>query len=203
MKENYDPTEKPSQISTQQSSFNITQTKAIVTTKNNPLQFSTVPVQFHQGNVTPFRSQATLGIKRKKRNTRKGNKMAKCNLSVIARHKKLGDGALNKLKNEVQAYAVDHTYKETARKFGIHHSTVSGWIKRSSAKQQQITSCRVNSVSCRKSDTFPQNSCCSGSHVQMDEEKETIISSKCNCLRLDKGEQVCKHNNYTDKVNYG
>ena len=204
MKENYDPTEQTDPISTQQSSLNITQTKAIVNTKNKPLQFSAVPVQFHQENVTKLRSQATLAIKRKKRNTRKGNKIAKCNLSVIARHKKLGDGALNKLKNEVQAYAVDHTYKETARKFGIHHSTVSGWIKRSSAQQQQINSCRVNSVACQKADTFQQNSCISRSHVQMavNDGKEAHISSNCNYIGLNKGEQTCTHNSYANKVNY-
>ena len=26
---------------------------------------------------------------------------------------------------------MDHTFKETAKKFGIHHSTVSGWVKES------------------------------------------------------------------------
>jgi hypothetical protein len=26
---------------------------------------------------------------------------------------------------------VDHTFKETAKRFGIHHSTVSGWVKES------------------------------------------------------------------------
>ena len=34
-------------------------------------------------------------------------------------------------KEEVRKYAVDHTFKETAKKFGIHHSTVSGWVKES------------------------------------------------------------------------
>jgi len=33
------------------------------------------------------------------------------------------------LKEEVRKYALDHTFKETAKKFGIHHSTVSGWVK--------------------------------------------------------------------------
>ena len=31
----------------------------------------------------------------------------------------------------MRKYAVDHTFKETAKKFGIHHSTVSGWVKES------------------------------------------------------------------------
>jgi transposase len=31
----------------------------------------------------------------------------------------------------VRRFAVDHTFKETAKRFGIHHSTVSGWVKES------------------------------------------------------------------------
>ena len=31
----------------------------------------------------------------------------------------------------MRKFAVDHTFKETAKKFGIHHSTVSGWVKES------------------------------------------------------------------------
>ncbi len=50
-------------------------------------------------------------------------------LTVIARHRRLGEESLSKLKDEVRKYAVDHTFKETAKKFGIHHSTVSGWVK--------------------------------------------------------------------------
>ena len=37
--------------------------------------------------------------------------------------------SLCRLKEEVRKYALDHTFKETAKKFGIHHSTVSGWVK--------------------------------------------------------------------------
>ena len=51
-------------------------------------------------------------------------------ISVIAQHKKLGSKSLSLLKEEVRRYAMDHTFKETARKFGIHHSTVSGWVKK-------------------------------------------------------------------------
>ena len=50
-------------------------------------------------------------------------------LSVIAQHRRLGEESLCKLKEEVRRFAVDHTFKETAKKFGIHHSTVSGWVK--------------------------------------------------------------------------
>lgn len=50
-------------------------------------------------------------------------------LTVIARHRRLGEESLCRLKEEVRRYAVDHTFKETAKKFGIHHSTVSGWVK--------------------------------------------------------------------------
>ena len=52
-------------------------------------------------------------------------------LTVIARHKKRGEESLNKFKEEVRKFAVDHTFKETAKRFGIHHSTVSGWVKES------------------------------------------------------------------------
>ena len=50
-------------------------------------------------------------------------------LTVIAKHRRLGEESLSKLKEEVRKYALDHTFKETAKKFGIHHSTVSGWVK--------------------------------------------------------------------------
>jgi hypothetical protein len=41
-----------------------------------------------------------------------------------------------RLQEEVRRFAVDHTFKETAKKFGIHHSTVSGWVKAG----EQVTS---------------------------------------------------------------
>ena len=50
-------------------------------------------------------------------------------LTVIAKHRRLGEESLSRLKEEVRKYALDHTFKETAKKFGIHHSTVSGWVK--------------------------------------------------------------------------
>jgi hypothetical protein len=50
-------------------------------------------------------------------------------LSVIAQHRRLGEESLCRLKEDVRRFAVDHTFKETAKKFGIHHSTVSGWVK--------------------------------------------------------------------------
>ena len=56
-------------------------------------------------------------------------------LSVIAKHKKMGAKSLNLLKEEVKKYASDHTFKETARKYGIHHSTVSGWVKKADRKR--------------------------------------------------------------------
>ena len=52
-------------------------------------------------------------------------------LTVIARHKKRGEESLNRFKEEVRKFAVDHTFKETAKRYGIHHSTVSGWVKES------------------------------------------------------------------------
>ena len=52
-------------------------------------------------------------------------------LTVIARHKKKGEESLNRFKEEVRKFAVDHTFKETAKRYGIHHSTVSGWVKES------------------------------------------------------------------------
>ncbi|XP_059087129.1 uncharacterized protein LOC131883631 [Tigriopus californicus] len=52
--------------------------------------------------------------------------------SVIAHHRSLGPKFLNQLKERVREYARTHTYKETAKKFGVHHSTVSGWVKTAS-----------------------------------------------------------------------
>ena len=51
--------------------------------------------------------------------------------SLEALNKKQGEEILNRFKEEVWKYAVDHTFKKTAKKFGIHHSTVSGWVKES------------------------------------------------------------------------
>ena len=58
-----------------------------------------------------------------------GTSGTKQQLTVIAIHKKRGEESLNKFKEEVRKFAVDHTSKETANKFGIHHPTVSGWVK--------------------------------------------------------------------------
>ena len=55
---------------------------------------------------------------------------------MIALHKKRGEDSLNRFKEEVRKYAVDHTFKETAKKFGIHHSTVSGWVKESEKQEK-------------------------------------------------------------------
>ena len=202
-KENCALTDKVSKITTQQICFNITQAKVIHKTNDNPIQLSTRPVQFHPTNITSLRYPATLPIKRKRRNTRKGNKIAECNQSVIARYKKLGEGALSKLKNEVRAYAVDHTYKQTARKFGIHHSTVSGWIKRFSTRQQQINSRRITAISPRKEGISSENSCYGVGHIQMNTAKQNDISitSNCNCSSSNKGEKVCEPNCCVKKVN--
>lgn len=50
-------------------------------------------------------------------------------MSVIDIHRKLGKDHLNNLKDKVCRYAEDHSFKTTAKKFGMHHSTVSGWVK--------------------------------------------------------------------------
>ena len=136
-----------------------------------------------------------IHVKRKKRNIRNMKKGNKCKLTVIARHRKLGEGALNRLKNEVQAYAIDHTYKETARKFGIHHSTVSGWIKKSSLTKDHIASCTIST------DMFPKPG---ESHhgpikVQNDENEQTI-SSKCGTLTAEHALQSCSQNNCGNQV---
>ncbi len=50
--------------------------------------------------------------------------------SVIAQCRRLGKDSLQQLKVSVSEFAsCGHTYKETAKRFGIHHSTVSGWVK--------------------------------------------------------------------------
>ncbi len=61
-------------------------------------------------------------------------------LSVIALHRRLGERSLCKLKARVRRFAEEHTFKETARAFGVHHSTVSGWVKAATkAGQNQHT----------------------------------------------------------------
>ena len=50
-------------------------------------------------------------------------------LSVIALHRRLGPSSMAQLKEKVTAFAREHTFKETAKAFGIHHSTVSEWVK--------------------------------------------------------------------------
>jgi transposase-like protein len=64
-------------------------------------------------------------------------KEAQKQLSVIAFHRQLGHKSLSQLKERVRRFASDHTFKETARNFGIHHSTVSGWIKAAQKQQEQ------------------------------------------------------------------
>jgi hypothetical protein len=61
--------------------------------------------------------------------TTKSEEPSSKKLTVIAKHRRLGEESLSRLKDEVRRYAVEHTFKETAKKFGIHHSTVSGWVK--------------------------------------------------------------------------
>ena len=106
----------------------------------------------------------------------------------------LGDGALIRLKSEVQAYAIDHTYKETARKFGIHHSTVSGWIKKSSLNQDQITSWTINSATFKEQDDSHHDSHLKRSGQEVDvfgqikiqnDEREPMISSTCSTLNVE------------------
>ena len=205
-KENYDPTEKiRNQIKPRQNFVNVSNTKDIATTKDISLQLSIVPLQFNHDISTTFQNQPSLSTKRRKRNTLKVSKIARCNLSVIERHKKLGEGALDKLKNEVQAYAVDHTYKETARKFGIHHSTVSGWIKQSSAKQNQFNSCEATTIGVHKPSTEGQpNYFLNACHLQSDTNTTVEIreGTNCSCQKSSMSEKMCKHNNYAVKVKY-
>ena len=59
-------------------------------------------------------------------------------MSVIARYRRLGKESLQQLKNAVTEFAEVNTYKETARKFGIHHSTVSVWVKESNEKRGKM-----------------------------------------------------------------
>ena len=197
-KENYDPTETiRNQMNPRQSLVNLSQTKDIATTKDISLQLNIVPMQFNQDISTTFQNQSSISTKRRKRNNLKGSKVTRCNLSVIERHKKLGDGALDKLKNEVQAYAVDHTYKETARKFGIHHSTVSGWIKQSSAKQNQLNSCEATTRLVYKPSSEGQPNCfLNARHLQSgtNTKVETRECTNCICPKSSMSEKTCNHN---------
>ena len=184
---------------------NVSNTKDIATTKDISLQLNIVPLQFNQDISTRFQNQPSVATKRRKRNTLKGNKVARCNLSVIERHKKLGDGALEKLKIEVQAYAVDHTYKETSRKFGIHHSTVSGWIKQSSAKQNQFNSCEATTrLVCKPLTGVQHNSFLNSIHLPSgtNATSETQECINCSCSKSSMSEKICKHNKCAVKVKY-
>ena len=70
----------------------------------------------------------------------------KKSLSAIALHRKLGPKALQQLKEKVHIYANDHTFKETAKRFGVHHSTVSGWVKSHVREKEKKTLAMVAAV---------------------------------------------------------
>ena len=200
MKENYDPTEKNNEVTTQQNS--LAHISSMVSSKDISLQNSLAPQQFHQEMGAPLRSHATLPTKRKKRSSYKGSKIPRCNLSVIERHKQLGQGALDKLKKQVHEYAVDHTYKETSRKFGIHHSTVSGWIKQSSAKQHQLDIQEATKHQCRNTNDCQQQICGGPIQFGTDNRKSTRMTLNCSCLELDRSKKICEHNSLANKVRY-
>ena len=172
-------------------------------TKDISLQLNIVPLQFSHDISTTFQNQPPVSTKIKKRKTLKNSKVARCNLSVIERHKKLGEGALDKLKNDVQAYAVDHTYKETSRKFGIHHSTVSGWIKQSSAKQNQFNSCDATTrIVCKPSNGGQPNTFLSTTYLQSNTNttSEAFECLSCSSSKPCLNKNICKRNNCAMKV---
>ena len=122
---------------------------------------------------------------------------------MIERHKKLGDGALDKLKNEVQAFAADHTYKETARKFGIHHSTVSGWIKQSSCHMQNKFNAHDTTspnIQCKEGNRCKQISCFRGGTQSKRNFKATNESISCECFRASINENEGDAKDHTNKV---
>ncbi len=81
-------------------------------------------------------------------------------MTVIAKHRRQGEESLSKLKEEVRKYALDHTFKETAKKFGIHHSTVSGWVKareRQSCNNISTGFCNISGSAAGSNDSLSES----------------------------------------------
>ena len=204
MKENYDPAENQIQLRNQQNEPLMVKLQPVLSTSDAPTPLNLPPLNSYHQVATSLEYESSFKNKRKKRICHKSQTAWRTNLSVIERHKKLGGGALDKLKVEVQAYAADHTYKETARQFGVHHSTVSGWIKQSVAKRkQQMDSCKAIANVCRTGQDFGNHPLLNASHVQsygnLDEKSLSTAQYNCQQENASNG-QICKHGIYEFKV---
>ena len=204
MKENYDPAENQIQSHNQQNEPFIVKLQPVLSTSDTPTPIELPPLNNYHQVATSLEYESSFKNKRKKRICHKSQTTWRTNLSVIERHKKLGGGALDKLKVEVQAYAVDHTYKETARRFGVHHSTVSGWIKQSVAmRKQQMDSCKAIANVCRTGHDFRNHPLLNASHVQSygNLDEKSLSTAQCNCQQENASNgQICKHGIYEFKV---
>ena len=203
MKENDDPAENQIQSRNQQNEPFIVKLQPVLSTSNTPTPLKLPPMNSYHQVATSLDYESSFKNKRKKRICHKSQTTWRTNLSVIERHKKLGGGALDKLKVEVQAYAVDHTYKETARRFGVHHSTVSGWIKQSVARRkQQMDSCKAIANVRRIGQDFGQpllNPSQVQSYRNLDE--KSLSTGQCNCQQENASNtQICKNRIYELKV---
>ena len=204
MKENYDPAENQIQLPNQQNEPMIVKLQPVLSATDTPTPIKLTPLNSYHQVAKSLECESSYKNKRKKRTCHKDQTAWRTNLSVIERHKKLGGGALDKLKVEVQAYAVDHTYKETARRFGVHHSTVSGWIKQSIAKRkQQMDSCKAVANVCRTAQVFGSHPLLNARHVPSHENQdEKLLSApQCNCQQGNAiNTQICEHGTYEFKV---
>ena len=204
MKENDDPAENQIQSRNQQNEPFIVKLQPVLSTADTPIPIKLPPLNSYHQVATSLEYEYSFKNKRKKRICHKSQTAWRTNLSVIERHKKLGGGALDKLKVEVQAYAADHTYKETARQFGVHHSTVSGWIKQSVARRkQQMDSCKAIANVCRTGQDFGNHPLLNARHAQSygNLDEKSLSTSQCNCQQENvTNTQTCKHGIYEFKV---
>ena len=189
VKENYDPSENCCEhVICQESALTLSEKSHNYPKTDMTIQLNIIPIQVHDDIslkkiLHPSKPHSQGGVKRKKqcKNSTLRNKTKESNLSVIERHRKLGDGALDKLKIEVQAFASNHTYKDTARKFGIHHSTVSGWIKQSSTQASKKPIIHERNSSNIQRNCCYHNQCFIASTTNETDQKTTNEIMKCQC----------------------
>ena len=206
MKENYDPSVNCSEQARCQEVIG-----SRLSVKNNhypitdmTIQLNIIPIQLHEVPKTSLCQSKTMIRRKRSGNNKLRYKKKESNLSVIERHKKLGDEALNKLKNEVQTFAADHTYKETARKFGIHHSTVSGWIKQSSSKKPEKLNLHeknhFNNL-CRNENCIKRHFGCIAPNENKGNKEHTSETMSCDCKKESHDNNDGKNSGLTNQVN--
>ena len=208
VKENYDPSENCCEhVSCQERAVRLSEKSHNYPKTDMTIQLNIIPIQVHDDIserkiLHQSKPHSQGGVKRKKRcnNNKLRNKAQDSKLSVIERHKKLGDGALDKLKIQVQAFAANHTYKETARKFGIHHSTVSGWIKQSSSQASRQPIFHERSTSYIRRNCCQYNQSFITSLKDKADQKTTNEIMKCQCAELASENNKGKNEGTQNKV---